>query len=484
MLQGNPRSFIEAKLAEQNARHARSGASRYLIEPNIKDGKGGLRDLHTLHWLAKHLYPDKAEAEFVEAGVFTAHEYRSFRRCESFLWTVRCELHFLTGRPEERLSFELQQAMAERLGYRGHAGLSAVERFMRHYFLVAKEVGQLTGIVCSALELKQLKSLPTLDTLLAPFSWRRRAKLRRTSDFRIENGRISTVDKGSFAKDPVNFIRLFSFADEHQASFSPEVLRQEFRSNVRLIDDKLRANPTANRLFLRLLTDARDPEGVLRKMNEAGVLGTFIPDFGRVVSMMQFNMYHHFTVDEHLIRTIGYLPRSSAATSRRASCVARGHSHDPESPRALCRGPGSRHRQGAGRRSLGNWRRDRPLAGTAARLFGSETDTVAWLVEDHLVISSQFAQSRDPPIPRPSGLRRPRAVPRAIEASARSDRRRYPRGWARRVDCMEGRVLAHALLRDRASAWRRLYDLDAERTRGARPGSAEGAARRLARGRA
>ncbi len=224
VLESNARPFIEAKLAEQNERHKRAGASRYLVEPNIKDGKGGLRDLHTLHWLAKHVYPDKAEAEFVEAGVFTPTEYRSFRRCESFLWAVRCHLHFLTDRPEERLSFDVQQVMAERLGYRGHAGLSAVERFMRHYFLVAKEVGELTGIVCSALEMKQLKSLPALDTLLAPFGWRRRAKLRRTSDFRIENGRISTVDKDAFAKDPVNFIRLFVVADEHQASFSPEVL--------------------------------------------------------------------------------------------------------------------------------------------------------------------------------------------------------------------------------------------------------------------
>ena len=119
----------------------------------------------------------------------------------------------------------------------------------------------------------------------------------------------------------MNFIRLFSFADEHQASFSPEVLRQ-IRSNFRLIDDKLRANPTANRLFMRLLTDSRDPEGVLRKMNEAGVLGRFIPDFGRVVSMMQFNMYHHFTVDEHLIRTIGFLSgieRGSFATEHPVS---------------------------------------------------------------------------------------------------------------------------------------------------------------------
>ena len=394
VLEGNARPFIEAKLAEQNARHARAGASRYLVEPNIKDGKGGLRDLHTLHWLAKHLYPDKAEAEFVEAGVFTPHEYRSFRRCESFLWTVRCELHFLTDRPEERLGFDIQQPMAERLGYRSKAGLSAVERFMRHYFLVAKEVGELTGIVCSALEMKQLKSLPSLDTILAPFSWRRRARLRRTSDFRIENGRIYTINKDVFAKDKVNFIRLFVAADENQASFSPEVLRQ-VRANFRLIDDDLRNNPTANRLFLRLLTDSRDPEGVLRKMNEAGVLGRFIGDFGRVVSMMQFNMYHHFTVDEHLIRTIGYLsgiergkhaiehPVSTEIVrtidNRRALYVA-ALVHD------IAKGREEDH-------SIAGARIAREL-GPRFGLTPAETETAAWLVEHHLAMSL-FAQSRD-----------------------------------------------------------------------------------------
>jgi [protein-PII] uridylyltransferase len=394
VLEGNPRAFVEAKLAEQNVRHARAGASRYLVEPNVKDGKGGLRDLHTLHWLAKHLYPDKAEAEFVEAGVFNRHEYRSFRRCESFLWTVRCHLHFLTDRAEERLNFEVQQLMAERLGYKGHAGLSAVERFMKHYFLVAKEVGDLTGIVCSALEMKQMKGLPALDTLLAPFSWRRRAKLRRTSDFRIENGRIYAVSKDAFAKDPVNFIRLFSLADEHQASFSPEVLRQ-VRSNFRLIDDTLRADPTANRLFMKLLTDSRDPEAVLRKMNEAGVLGRFIPDFGRVVSMMQFNMYHHFTVDEHLIRTIGFLsgiergkfatehPVSSEVVrtidSRRALYVA-ALLHD------MAKGRDEDH-------SIAGARIAREL-GPRLGLNAAETETAAWLVEHHLSMSL-FAQSRD-----------------------------------------------------------------------------------------
>jgi len=394
VLEGNARLFVEAKLAEQNARHARAGASRYLVEPNVKDGKGGLRDLHTLHWLAKHLYPDKAEAEFVDAGVFTPHEYRSFRRCESFLWSVRCHLHFLTERPEERLSFEVQELMAERLGYRRHAGLSAVERFVRHYFLIAKEVGELTGTVCSALELKQLKSLPALDTLLAPFSWRRRAKLRRTSDFRIENGRIYAVSKETFTKDPVNFIKLFVLADEHQASFSPEVLR-DVRANVRLIDDKLRNEVAANRLFMRLLMDSRDPEGVLRKMNEAGVLGRFIPDFGRVVSMMQFNMYHHFTVDEHLIRTIGFLsgiergrfanehPVSTEIVrtidNRRALYVA-AFLHD------IAKGREEDH-------SIVGARIAREL-GPRFGLNASETETVAWLVEHHLTMSL-FAQSRD-----------------------------------------------------------------------------------------
>ena len=394
VLEGSARPFIEAKLAEQNERHARSGASRYRVEPNVKDGKGGLRDLHTLHWLAKHLYPDKAEEEFVEAGVFTRTEFRSFRRCEAFLWAVRCNLHFMTGRAEERLTFDHQRQMADRLGYRGHAGLSAVERFMKHYFLVAKEVGSLTGIVCSALEMKQLKSLPSLDTLLAPFGWRRRAKLRRTSDFRIENGRISAVAKDAFAKDPVNFIRLFVLADEHQASFSPEVMRQ-VRSSFRLIDDTLRNDPIANRLFLRLIMDGRDPEGALRKMNEAGVLGRFIPEFGRVVSMMQFNMYHHFTVDEHLIRTIGFLSGIERGRYAMEHPVSTEIIRTIDSRRALyvavllhdiAKGREEDH-------SVAGARIAREL-GPRFGLTPSETETATWLVEHHLAMS-QFAQSRD-----------------------------------------------------------------------------------------
>src|SRR6187397_448202 len=145
VLKTSVRPFVDAKLAEQNARHARAGASRYLVEPNVKDGKGGLRDLHTLHWLAKHLYPDKAEEEFIDAGVFTSAEYRSFRRCADFLWSVRCNIHFFSGRAEERLSFDMQREIAIRLGYTSHPGMQDVERFMKHYFLIAKDVGELTA---------------------------------------------------------------------------------------------------------------------------------------------------------------------------------------------------------------------------------------------------------------------------------------------------------------------------------------------------
>jgi [protein-PII] uridylyltransferase len=271
--------------------------------------------------------------------------------------------------------------------------LSAVERFMKHYFLVAKEVGDLTRIVCSGLEMKQLKALPRLDTWL-PSSWKRRAKLRRTTDFRIDNGRINAADKDIFSKDPVNFIKLFAVADEHQALFSPEVLRL-VRANFRLIDDKLRADPAANKLFMRLLTESRNPEAALRQMNEAGVLGRFIPDFGRVVSMMQFNMYHHFTVDEHLIRAIGFLsdvehgryaiehPVSTeiirTIDNRRALYVAV-LLHD------IAKGRDEDH-------SIAGARIAREV-GPRLGLTPAETETAAWLVEHHLQMS-QFAQSRD-----------------------------------------------------------------------------------------
>src|SRR5271169_2203360 len=169
IVQGTAAEFVAAKLAEREERHRRAGQSRYLVEPNVKDGKGGLRDLHTLFWIAKYVYRVRETDELLERGVFDAQEYRTFRRCEDFLWSVRCNMHFLTGRAEERLSFDIQREIAVRLGYTSHPGMQDVERFMKHYFLVAKEVGDLTAILCAKLENEQAKPVPVLSRMMARF---------------------------------------------------------------------------------------------------------------------------------------------------------------------------------------------------------------------------------------------------------------------------------------------------------------------------
>ncbi|MGP0104381.1 [protein-PII] uridylyltransferase, partial [Rhodoblastus sp.] len=296
--------FVAAKLAERDERIRRAGASRYLVEPNVKEGKGGLRDLNTLFWIAKYTYRVQDAEALVGVGLFTEQELRLFRRCEAFLWKVRCFLHFLTGHAEERLSFDTQRQVAKELGYASRDGLSPVERFMKHYFTVAKDVGDLTNIVCAALEERQAKPKPVFDRFVSKF--RRRAKPRDLGPFAIETGRVTVAAPDTFDQDPVNLIRLFHVAARNELPIHPDALRLVTQSLPR-INGKLRADAEANRLFLEILTSPKSCERALRLMNEAGVLGRFIPEFGRVVAMMQFNMYHHYTVDEHLLRAMGEL---------------------------------------------------------------------------------------------------------------------------------------------------------------------------------
>jgi len=393
--QASVREFVTAKLAEREERHRRAGQSRYLVEPNVKDGKGGLRDLHTLFWIAKYVYRVSEPEELIEHGVFDREEFRRFRRCEDFLWSVRCNMHFLTGRAEERLSFDIQREIAVRLGYTRHPGLQDVERFMKHYFLIAKEVGDLTAILCAALEDSQAKPLPVLRRVMARFRSSGRRTLSETDDFVVDNNRINVADPDVFRRDPVNLIRIFHLADRHGLSFHPDAVRMATRS-LGLINDALRQNPEANRLFLEILASHDDPERVLRRMNEAGVLGRFVRTFGRIVAMMQFNMYHHYTVDEHLLRCIGMLAeieRGGAAEFKLASELMR--TIQPQH-RTVLYVALFLHDIAKGRVE------DHSIAGAKiARRFcprlgfsPAETETVAWLVENHLVMST-IAQSRD-----------------------------------------------------------------------------------------
>jgi [protein-PII] uridylyltransferase len=394
VVRGTARAFIDAKLAERDERHKRGGESRYKVEPNVKDGKGGLRDLHTLHWLAKYIHGEEPGQSGAVNRIFSAEETTTFSTSEDFLWTVRCHLHFLTNRAEERLSFELQPQLAQRLGYKDRRGLKAVERFMRHYFLVAKDVGDLTAVLCASLEVQQLISAPTLTQMLNPMSWRTRRSIRMRTDFKIENGRLTVPDAQVFARDPVNLIRYFRQLEQTKALVHPDAARL-MRASLRLIDDPLRNDTEANRIFLDLLLSENDPEDALRRMNEAGVLGRFIPDFGKVVSMMQYNMYHHYTVDEHLLRTVGEVSKIEHGESATALPLATTLIKQIKSRRVLyvaaflhdiAKGSDGDHS------ILGA-----VVARNLCPRFGlttAETDTVAWLIQQHLTMSNT-AQSRD-----------------------------------------------------------------------------------------
>ncbi|OCI96945.1 bifunctional uridylyltransferase/uridylyl-removing protein [Rhizobium sp. AC27/96] len=385
--------FIAAKLAERDERHRKAGDTRYLVEPNVKEGKGGLRDLHTLFWISKYYYHVRDPVELVKLGVLSKQEYRLFEKAEDFLWAVRCHMHFLTGKAEERLSFDIQRDIAAALGYHARPGLSAVERFMKHYFLVAKDVGDLTRILCAALEDQQAKATPGLTGVISRFANRSR-KIPGTVEFVEDRGRIALANPDVFKRDPVSLIRLFFVADINGLEFHPDALKRVTRS-LGLIDNHLRENEEANRLFLSILTSKRDPALILRRMNEAGVLGRFIPEFGKIVSMMQFNMYHHYTVDEHLIRAVEVL-----------SEIDKGKAEDihPLTNKLM---PGIEDRDAlyvavllhdiAKGREEDHSEAGAKVARKLCPRFGlspKQTELVVWLIAEHLTMS-MVAQTRD-----------------------------------------------------------------------------------------
>ena len=380
---GSERQFVSEKLEERNARHKRMGDSRYVVEPNVKDGKGGLRDLQTLYWIGKYIHKVRSASELVEVGLLSASEYRSFRRAEGFMLAVRCHLHTLTGRAEDRLTFDMQRAVAQRMKFADRPGKSAVERFMQYYFLQAKRVGSLTGVFLAHID-EQFAQSRLRRGLLAGFTARRRT----LKGYVVFGGRIATPRDDWFRQDPVRLIEIFQLAEANGLEVHPEAMRQANR-DCGLIKDAVRNDPRANALFLDLLAGRNDPEMVLRWMNEAGVFGKFVPDFGKVNAQMQFDMYHHYTVDEHTIRAIGLLskiergelaedhPRSSKliheVNSRRAAYVAV-LLHD------IAKGRGGDHS------ILGA-----EVAEELCPRFGldqHETELVAWLVRQHLLMSA------------------------------------------------------------------------------------------------
>ncbi len=389
---GTGPEYVELKLVERAERHTRQGGSRYLLEPNVKEGKGGLRDLQTLFWIGKYLNRADSPADLVRCGVFTPEEYAVFAQAANFLWMTRVHLHLLTGRGTEQLTFDTQVEIAAILGYTSTEGQRAVERFMQDYFIHAKHVGDLTRIFLAGLEARHVKTRPSLGQALRNvFAF---GKDTTAAGYVLKHGRLDIADPASLQRDRLAILRLFEEGLAADIPIHPDALRL-VAANLHLIDEPLRQNPEANRIFLALLLSHNNPERVLRLMNEVGVLGAFIPAFGRIVAMMQFNMYHHYTVDEHTIQTISNLSQIERGELQAelpivSEIVEKGLNrrvlyvalliHD------LGKGSGGDHSSvGAG------------IARDLCPRLGlpeDETELVEWLVQNHLLMSD-VAQKRD-----------------------------------------------------------------------------------------
>ena len=290
--------FVEAKLVESELRHKRFGGSRYVVEPNVKDGKGGLRDLHTLIWISKFAYKVDSVSKLINMGALSKKEAASFAESQRFLLSVRCHLHYRAFREDDRLAMDAQLDLAKTMNFKNTITQKDVERFMKRYFLATKTVGSLTRIFCAAIETEFNKPLR-----LSFLSFKKKEDV---YPFDIELSRLFVKNKEALSENPVNIIKLFNISHNKNIDIHPKTLRY-LTSLQRLINYEVRNDFDANKMFLDILTSDKDSTRTLRLMNESNILGKFIPEFQKIVGLMQFDMYHSYTVDEHTIFTISNL---------------------------------------------------------------------------------------------------------------------------------------------------------------------------------
>ncbi len=297
--------FVAAKLDEQNKRQAKSFETRYLVEPDVKEGKGGLRDLQTIRWLYKYVYGGSVGGNRAADKVMEPSERRALAKAERFLWSVRAHMHDFRGRADEKLTFDIQPDIAERLGYQDRPDMLAAERLMKHYFVNTVEIGRLTRILCARLEEERAKRLPHLPKLLP-----RRLQADEAPgkpNLRIHNGRLDFGSAAKARRQPRDLFRLFrAYSKQPKIDFHPAALAIVTEQVPQVVSD-VRADPVVAGLFNAILIDAVDPVRVLRIMTETGLLGKYIPAFGSIVGRIDYGLYRRFTLDEHVLRCIGLL---------------------------------------------------------------------------------------------------------------------------------------------------------------------------------
>ncbi|MDP3939497.1 MAG: [protein-PII] uridylyltransferase [Deltaproteobacteria bacterium] len=289
----NVQDFFRAKLAESEQRHKRYGGSIFVLEPNLKEGMGGLRDYHTALWIAKAVYKVNHLRDLLAKGVMTERELKDFERSIEFMWRVRNELHLLSGRRNDQIQFEYQDPIAKAFRYRTNGRQQPEERFMQHYYLHARNV-----LECST-RLVQRAALLQGGGGIAPIMARLRQRVI-APGFKIYEGALGLTENDLFEKRPEAMMEAFELAQKHGIDFSSSLL-DRLRENLRRIDRNFRQDPEVSRCFLRILDGGKDIYRILTLMNNTRLLGRYIPEFGQVVCKVQRDAFHVYTVDVHSI---------------------------------------------------------------------------------------------------------------------------------------------------------------------------------------
>jgi [protein-PII] uridylyltransferase len=289
--------FYEGKVREQQQRHQRYHDTAYNLEPNVKSSPGGLRDIQTIAWVAKRHFGAETLDELAAHGFLTRAELRKLKTAQSFLWKIRFALHVLTGRREDRLLFDHQLRLAQLFGYEDATYTLAVEQFMQRYYRTVMDISLLNEMLLQLFREATLSPAPATPTVLNP-------------RFQVRNDYLEVAGDEVFTRSPAAMLELFQLLEQHPAlqGVGAATIRC-LQRDLWLIDEEFRQNPRHHRLFLDIL---REPEGVtrgLRRMNLYGVLGRYIPAFGRIVGRMQYDLFHAYTVDAHTLFVVRNLRR-------------------------------------------------------------------------------------------------------------------------------------------------------------------------------
>lgn len=381
-------AYVQGKLNERDIRHQRLGDSRYVLEPNIKDGKGGLRDYQTLFWISHVIYDAKTPKALKDLKIITKKEQQQFEKDYEFLLTIRCHLHDIAGRAEERLHFDIQPRIAERLDYQERDNAKSVERFMKHYFLVTKDIGDLTRIIVSAIEENEDQKSRLIEQKTIPHK-----------NFAKIGNRLTFREDQKLKPAPLQIFEFFRLAQTQNLDIHPKALHK-IRRNIKFIDKNLRNDPKANEIFLDILTNPDNAALTLRRLNEAGVLERFIPEFARIKGLMQFDRYHVYTVDEHTLNAVDIMHKLESGELKDQAPLASQLIQTIENRKTLyvaillhdiCKGR-EKKKRGQDHSTLGA-----ELAlKLAPRLQLSDQGTrlVSWLIFDHLFMA-EIAFKRD-----------------------------------------------------------------------------------------